>query len=213
MLPPQLRRRVIAWTIAFAVYFLPLLLLKWVPSMGATVAFFLYFLSIPVALLAIVGVLMFGAMGWAISSAQSRPINPRAPSLVIISLTGILTFGLVLGLRAIVTDVLPTGSYSQAFDAQTWQNQESATFVQGDITLRQKMLGNVVQQVLPGSHHSQIEHTLGASLDTPYFRSTGRDLIYMTGPERDSLFGIDSEWLLIWLDESGHFKRFAVMVD
>jgi hypothetical protein len=137
MSPPQLRRRVVAWTIAFAVYFLPLLLLKWVPSMGATVAFFLYFLSIPVALLAIAGVLIFGTIGWAISSAQSRPIKPRAASLVIIPLTGILAFGLVLGLRAIVTEVLPTGSYSQAFDAQAWQNQESARFVQGDITLRQ----------------------------------------------------------------------------
>lgn len=46
-----------------------------------------------------------------------------------------------------------------------------------------------------------------------YFQSTGRDLIYITGPERDSLFGIDSEWLLIWLDENGIYKRHAIVTD
>lgn len=54
---------------------------------------------------------------------------------------------------------------------------------------------------------------LGTSLDTPYFQSTGRDLIYVTGPERDSLFSIDSEWLLIWVDENGIYKRHAVVTD
>lgn len=209
----QHRRRVVAWCIAFGVYFLPLLLSKWVPSMGATVPFFLYLVSIPLVLLAAVGVLMFGAIGWAISSARSRPVRPSAPSLIIVPLTAILIFGLVFGLRAIVADVLPTGSYAQAFEAEAWQSQESAELVRGDITPRQKMLGAVVQEVLPGSHRSQIEDALGPSLDTPYFRSNGRDLIYRTGLERDSLFGIDSEWLLIWLDEAGHFSRFAIMVD
>jgi hypothetical protein len=181
--------------------------------MGATVPFFLYLVSIPLVLLATVGVLMFGAIGWAISSARSRPVRPSAPSLIIVPLTAILIFGLVFGLRAIVADVLPTGSYAQAFEAEAWQSQESAELVRGDITPRQKMLGAVVQEVLPGSHRSQIEDALGPSLDTPYFRSNGRDLIYRTGLERDSLFGIDSEWLLIWLDEAGHFSRFAIMVD
>jgi hypothetical protein len=75
------------------------------------------------------------------------------------------------------------------------------------------MLGGVVRDVLPGSHRSEIEQALGPSLDTAYFASTDRDLIYLLGPERSLFFGIDSEWLLIWLDESGHFERFAVTVD
>ncbi|MDD2990459.1 MAG: hypothetical protein PHI64_16080 [Zoogloea sp.] len=59
----------------------------------------------------------------------------------------------------------------------------------------------------------EIESMLGPSMDTPYFQSTGRDLIYATGPQRDSVFGLDSEWLLIWLDEQGAYKRHAIVTD
>lgn len=31
--------------------------------------------------------------------------------------------------------------------------------------------------------------------------------------ERDSMFGLDSEWLLIWLDGSGRFERYEVWTD
>lgn len=34
---------------------------------------------------------------------------------------------------------------------------------------------------------------LGPSLETPYLRSTGRDLIYVLGPQRDSYFAIASD--------------------
>ena len=54
---------------------------------------------------------------------------------------------------------------------------------------------------------------LGPSLDTRYVASSGRDLIYLLGPERDSMFGVDSEWLLIWLDGSGRFERYQVWTD
>ena len=57
------------------------------------------------------------------------------------------------------------------------------------------------------------ESMLGPSLDTPYFQRTGRHLIYVLGPERDSYFVIDSEWLLIWLDSAGRFKRYAIYTD
>ena len=53
---------------------------------------------------------------------------------------------------------------------------------------------------------------LGPLLDTPYFRSTGRDMIYMNGPEREA-FALDSAWLLIWIDESGRFARFRIAID
>jgi hypothetical protein len=35
----------------------------------------------------------------------------------------------------------------------------------------------------------------------------------MTGPERDTPFSIDSEWLLIWLDENERFQRCAIYRD
>ena len=74
------------------------------------------------------------------------------------------------------------------------------------------MLGAVVAK-LPQKSRAQIEQTLGPSLETAYFMSTGRDIIYILGPERDSIFGLDSEWLLIWLDENEVFERYEIARD
>jgi hypothetical protein len=89
----------------------------------------------------------------------------------------------------------------------------SPPYVAGDITPRQKMLRDVVENLLPGKTRREIEALLGPSSATWYFEDTGRDLIYMTGPERDTPFSIDSEWLLIWLDQNDRFERFAVHRD
>jgi hypothetical protein len=75
------------------------------------------------------------------------------------------------------------------------------------------MLADVVKSVLPGGTRAEIEKILGPSLETPYFKSTSRDLIYVLGPQRDSYFTIDSEWLLVWLDKDGRFKRYAIAND
>ena len=59
----------------------------------------------------------------------------------------------------------------------------------------------------------KFEKILGKSLETSYFKSIDKDLIYYMGPQRDSYMKIDSEWLLIWLDESGRFKKYRLMND
>jgi hypothetical protein len=74
------------------------------------------------------------------------------------------------------------------------------------------MVDDVMQQVLSGKNRQQIEDALGPSLSTHYFKSSGRDLIYHLGPER-GWFGIDSEWLLIWLDATGRFHRAKLATD
>jgi len=75
------------------------------------------------------------------------------------------------------------------------------------------MLADIASSVLPGRGRAELENVLGPSLETPYFKSTGRDLIYMLGPQRDSYFTMDSEWLLIWLDKNGRFERYAIATD
>ena len=75
------------------------------------------------------------------------------------------------------------------------------------------MLRDIVSRILPGKTRGEIEELLGASLETPYFRATKRDLIYFLGPERDTWFSIDSEWLLIWLDGQGRFHHYQVATD
>ena len=43
-------------------------------------------------------------------------------------------------------------------------------------------------EVLPGRTRAELETILGPSLDTAYFNETGRDLIYVLGPQRNSYF-------------------------
>ena len=74
------------------------------------------------------------------------------------------------------------------------------------------MLGAMVKK-LPGRSRAEIEQILDPSPDTPYFKSIGRDLIYLTGPERNSFISIDSEWLLIWVDKQGIYERHAIVSD
>jgi len=97
------------------------------------------------------------------------------------------------------------------FDAAIWRNPESSRWRKDDVTERQKMFDDLVANHLSGKTRGEIESMLGEP-DTGYFEGTGRDLLYILGPERGP-FGIDSEWLLIWFDGNGVFGRWAMMRD
>jgi hypothetical protein len=122
-------------------------------------------------------------------------------------------FVAAFGLTRTIRGELPTGSQLLAFNRSVWLNPASSEFVDGDITQRQKMLADVVKNLSPGRSCDEIENILGPSLETPYFQSTRRDLIYVLGPERDSYMRIDSEWLLVWCDPSGKFERYEIATD
>lgn len=108
---------------------------------------------------------------------------------------------------------MPTGSFVKQFDQQIWAAPASSQFTKGDITDRQKMLGDVVRQIVINGTKDDIVAKLGPSEDDGYFSSSGRDLIYCTGPQRDSVFAIDSEWLLIWFDSDGRTSRYEIWSD
>jgi hypothetical protein len=74
------------------------------------------------------------------------------------------------------------------------------------------MVSHLRRRILPGKSRAEIEALLGPSLDTGYFKGNGRDLIYILGPE-GGLFGIDSEWLLIWLDKAGRYDHSEIARD
>jgi hypothetical protein len=70
------------------------------------------------------------------------------------------------------------------------------------------MLGDLVENVLPGLGKADIEELLGPADD-----AADRKLIYELGAERDSMFPIDSESLVIRLDSSGRFASYYIYVD
>ena len=198
--------------VAFALYFGLFLIPKVVPGLGATPFLF----SLTVSLMVIVPLLsllaLWGIAALVVSRMRRRLIGSRSKAAGQVALAGLAAFAALMVLANVLPSQLPSGSYSRPFDHEAWSDAGSANHIPGDITPRQKMLADVVKK-LPRLHRSEIEKMLGPTLDTAYFQSTGRDLVYLTGPQRDSLFRIDSEWLLIWLDGNGVYKRHAVVTD
>jgi hypothetical protein len=205
--------RSLALVVALAVYFGLLLIPQWWPAVGATSPYFIYALSLPFALLALILFGCWGAVGLLVSRSRSSPAQVKHRSMIATSLIGLLLFGSAYGLSAAIKGELPSGSHLLTFESAKWRDDASSQAAGEDISARQKMLGDVVRNVLPGRDRRQLEEMLGPSLETPYFASSGRDLIYVLGRERDSMFGVDSEWLLIWLDGSGRFERYEVWTD
>ena len=198
--------------IGFGLYFGLFLIPKVAPGFGASPFAFLLTLSLMLVVPLLMLLALWGTTALVISKLRKRPIGPRSKAAGHTAIAGLSVFAVFLALGNVLPSPLPTGSYDKDFDREVWMDAESTDYKAGDITPRQKMLADVVKR-LPGENRAELEKMLGPSLDTPYFQSTGRDLIYVTGPERDSLFGIDSEWLLIWVDENGTYKRHAIVTD
>jgi hypothetical protein len=100
---------------------------------------------------------------------------------------------------------------SRLFDSAMWRTPASYQATKPP-TQRQMMVSDLRSRALPGKSRGEIEALLGPSLDTPYFSTTGRDLVYLLGPEH-GFFAIDNEWLLIWLDKQGRFDRSQIVTD
>jgi len=197
---------------SFTCYFGIFLIPKVFPDVGARLGALIFGLSILVVLPTLVVLAIWGAIGRFLSSRRKCPLSRGSLWAGQIALAGFSAFILFLLLGKILPNTLPTGSYTNEFNQSTWLNPKSAEYVNNDITPRQKMLAAVVAK-LPRKSRAQIEQTLGPSLETAYFMSTGRDIIYILGPERDSIFSIDSEWLLIWLDENEVFEQYEIATD
>ncbi len=186
---------------------------EWLPWVMHTGPYFFYELSFPVVLLALFILAWRGGAGLLRSQPNGTSPVSRYRFFLFIGTAGIISFAVSVGLGRVISAGLPSGSQLQYFDSAIWQSPGSAEYIEDDITPRQKMLGDVVARVLPGRGRGQLEALLGPSLDTQYFASSGRDMIYVLGPMRDSLFAMDSEWLLVWLNQSGQFERYEIAGD
>jgi hypothetical protein len=129
-------------------------------------------------------------------------------SMARIAYLSIAWFALVFVAYIFLPGPLPTGSYLQRFDPTIWQQPDSAENEKGDITSRQKMLADLLENVLPGRSQAEIEKLLGPGDD-----AADRKLIYGLGRERDSMFPIDNESLVIRLDGSGRFSSYYIYID
>ncbi|MGD9853027.1 MAG: hypothetical protein AB7T38_17400 [Nitrospirales bacterium] len=169
-------------------------------------------MSIPAILLLI---LLFGLISLShLIIAKRRGNLPSKVSSVGISLllSFIILTPLTIVVHRYIPRVLPVGSDTKPFDSAIWKSKASTDWNEG-ISAREQMLKEVIEKILPGKSRQEIESALGPSIEISYFRELDKDLIYYLGPERDGLFNIDSEWLLIWMDEDGNFRRYMIVND
>lgn len=168
---------------------------------------FLWLFALPVNLLILFVIGSSGIIGiWRTKIGKKTP-NPKYVLFVKTSGAGFLWFLIAVGIAH--------GTHyfynHQHFSLEIWQDPNSAQYVSYDLTPRQKMLDDVIRNVLPDGTQSEIEALLGPPTNTGYFSNSERDLIYRLGAERG--WGVDSEWLLIWFDDSGNFVRYTIVTD
>ena len=169
--------------------------------------FLVWLLALPIVIVTLVVVGIWGAVGIWRTNKSKEQLSPKHVFFAQIAGAGLLWF--------LVSIALAYGTHflynHQKFNSAVWRDPNSAGYVSYDLTPRQRMLDDVIENVLPGSTQDEIETSLGESTNTGYFSSSGRDLIYILGAERG--LGVDSEWLLIWFDDSGNFERYDIVTD
>jgi hypothetical protein len=169
---------------------------------------FVSLLAIPFLAICLVVFLPIAVIAKIIGRAENPDSKKLSNSVMHSSLVAILW---LIGVWCIPAG-LPSGSYQLKFDEAEWKKPEASKFTL-EISARERMLGDLIENVLPGKSREEIEQLLGPSLETPYFQSVDKHLIYYMGRQRGSGINIDSEWLLIWLNEEEIFERHAIYND
>lgn len=113
---------------------------------------------------------------------------------------------------ALIPILLLACSHSIPFNSEVWKKTNRYDFDEDLKTPKQYMLPDVLKKLKKGMHEQEIIEELGkGNFDSPYFKEQGWDFLYCLGPERG--FGVDSEWLIIWLNDKGEVQRYDVITD
>ena len=97
-----------------------------------------------------------------------------------------------------------------AFDAHAWRTNTADAGREWPTRLR--MVDSLMdRRLLDGLTRAQVVELLGPADGTAKWREW--DLVYQLGPERNALFRIDSEWLVIRLDARGAVTSYRLVAD
>ena len=108
---------------------------------------------------------------------------------------------------------LPKGSYDLSFNSELWKDESSLVFDDSFITMRQKMLGDLVENHLLGRTNIELVSLLGVPADKMDPDGEGASLSYPTGPQRDSYITIDYEWLIVEFNEKDLAYKYSIRSD
>lgn len=95
----------------------------------------------------------------------------------------------------------------RVFDAEQWQVNASQRGGKVRLAMADRI---VARKMLWGKTRAQVKEMLGEPPVTDY--RSDWDLVYWLGPERGFL-GIDSEWLVVRLDQNGIVDDYKIVQD
>ena len=151
----------------------------------------------------------FSVIAIVVSIIKKQKTGKLYISLIVI----FITFFFNMLLAVFLKPDLPAGSDLQSFNSKAWKSEQATFPDENGISPRQKMLKDLVTNVLPGKTRADINELLGPSLKIEYFKSEKNDFVYSMGIERDAYLKVDSEWLLIFLNEKGTYRSFRLAND
>lgn len=145
---------------------------------------------------------LYSLISWVMTKRGQKDLNPAfiiGPTVSITILIGFLS-------APYLPSFLPSGSYLQPFNSELWIADDSTIMREG-ITDRQKMLGDVVEHVLPGKSRNEVIRLLGLSSDDSHQPT----LLFYLGPARGDSSGIEVERLKVYLEPSGNFEKYELL--
>ncbi len=163
-----------------------------------------WFIALPIVVLALVLAGIWGGIGLWQAKLKNVPQKQRYSYFVRLASISLLWFGLSVAL----TYGTQYAYLHKKFDSGVWKAKASIGHVPYESpSLRQRMVNDVVENLLPRSTKSEIELLLGEP-DEAWIVDNTEYTLYVIGNERG--FGVDSECLTIEYDVQGHFQSYEV---
>lgn len=169
------------------------------------VGYLIVFLILPMSALAAFSLLL-------IYQSLKFYIEKRSiPLYLVTSLLGSIIVALYVVFRVNIWEAfpppLPSGSDRRAFNKQAWVDNKPVDV--GQIYPRQEMLQDVIN-ALPGKTKQEVIEMLSTYNGVNELNSnTDNDIEYYLGQYRG--VNVGDEWLLIWFDDSGLFKKYRIL--
>jgi hypothetical protein len=183
------------------VYFGSLIVPQW--SMLFSSHFLDWFLALPFIVLALFLVGVWGGIGIWRAKIKEAPLNPQ--HIYFIRLAGLslswfcVSAGLAYGTQF--------AYLHKKFNSEDWKNKASTgTFPFEHPSSRQRMIDDVVENVLPNKSKSEVVTLLGEP-EEAWIKDGVEHILYYLGPE---VFGVDYECLSIEYGDKGNFQDYHV---
>src|SRR5438445_13092638 len=122
------------------------------PGLGGTGLSFAYFLSLPLVVLLLLAVGVWGGVGLLRAWVRGRPPRPRHRAYLLVGCVALASLCLALCLVRYVPRPLLLGSAIENIARLVWQDPRSADYVPGDVTPTTKDAGGRCEERPAGPH-------------------------------------------------------------